>query len=109
MAFGAMIPVAIRDRRACRYSSPFAASRGNLDSIAFIGRFLVSSAVLVAVPVLWGVEGGVGLIAATVVALAALVGAYRRARLLSAEELDAVASIPVPLAGRLARLLGAAR
>jgi len=109
---GAMIPVAIAI--AAQPVAYFIAVRRFVPEISipfrFIGRcFLASSAVLVAVPVLWRVGGSVGLVAATAAATVALAVAYRRARLFSPEELAVVASIPVPLAGRLARLLGAPR
>jgi O-antigen/teichoic acid export membrane protein len=108
---GAMIPVAIAI--AVQPAAYFLAVRRRVPGIsipfAFIGRcFLASSAVLVAVPVLWRLDGLPGLLAATTAAGVALAWAYRRARLFSADELDAVAAIPVPLAGRLAHWLRAA-
>lgn len=109
---GAMIPVAIAI--AVQPVAYFIAVRRFVPEISiplgFIGRcFLASSAALAAVPVLWKLGGAPGLGVAALVAFVAVTLAYRASHLFSREELEVVASIPVPLAGRLARVLGGPR
>jgi O-antigen/teichoic acid export membrane protein len=106
--FGAVVPVAIAI--AVQPLAYYFAVRREIADIGipflFIGRcFAASAAVLVALPVLQLLDGAAGLAAAGAVAGVGVAFAYRQARVLGSDEIDAVGAIPLPGSARLAGFL----
>jgi O-antigen/teichoic acid export membrane protein len=109
---GAMVPVAIAI--ALQPIVYFLAVRrfvpGVTIPLGFIGKCFAASAPAVALFALLRVWGGAaGLAAAGLAGVLLIAVSYRAARVFGPEELAAVAAVPLPLAGRIARFLGAER
>ena len=109
---GAMIPVAIAI--AAQPVVYFLAVRRYVADVSipfgFIARcFAASAPAALSLVVLHFVGGAPGLAAAGVLGVVLLAVSYRVARVFGADELRTLASVPIPLAGPMARFLGAER
>ncbi len=109
---GAVVPVAIAI--ALQPLIYFVAVRRLVPGIgmplAYIGRcFLGAASVGIAVPLLLWIDGAAGLVIAAAAAVVATAVAYRGLGVMGRDELEAIASIPAPFAGRVARFLDRTR
>jgi O-antigen/teichoic acid export membrane protein len=108
--YGAIVPVAIAIllQPILYYGVVRRFDAGITIPFAYVGRcFLGAAPAVVMVPILAGLEGVVGLLAASAAGVVAIVAGYRCARVLGSEELALVAALPVPGAARVAAALGA--
>jgi O-antigen/teichoic acid export membrane protein len=109
---GAMVPVAIAI--ALQPVAYFLAVRrfvpGVTIPLGFIGKCFAASAPAVALFALLRVmDGAAGLAVAGVCGVLLVAAGYRVARVFGTEELAAIAGVRLPMAGRIARFLGAER
>jgi O-antigen/teichoic acid export membrane protein len=108
--YGAIIPVALAIflQPILYYRLVRRSGAGIEIPMAYIGRcFVGASPALVMVPLLVVIDGAAGLFVAAIVGAAAMIAGYRWARVLGADEIRMLVTMPVPWAARVAALLDA--